>query len=250
MLRLTSPSSSLAGQSRYTTKDLDAYVKRFHERAWNVVIQWLEKSLLMFGLIAWWEYRTFLENLFFFLIFQVMEEARHTSESVRRTLTSNSANRLSPMIRHAARKRWIDTTFGKGKRARPSSSKRSFFDKKGPKEYPVLSLFPRVAKRAISLLNIGLKVILWQKKALCSAFSLSTRSKMQIIAHIIKEMAYFRSVRIFQRGYLMKSTRRVKYCSKRMKLSISTSYSSPNTKTEAKSMWWWPPMQIGTLKET
>lgn len=133
-------------------QDMDIYMRRFHERAIDCCDPAAEEILVdicLRGMME--EYHKFLENLSFSSLSRLMEAAMRTNESVRRTSrSSNGASRPSPTVRPQSRKRPIVATLKEGKGSRPSSSKRPSFDKKEPRQFPILPLFPCGAKKAIA----------------------------------------------------------------------------------------------------
>lgn len=108
------------GRTRqYAGEDLDLYVKRFHDKALDCIDPVEEEILVdvcLHGMND--EYRVFLENLTFSSFLKLMETARQTNESVRRT---PKANRTFPRARPFA-KRKQDVSAVEGNQKSSSSS--------------------------------------------------------------------------------------------------------------------------------
>lgn len=76
---------------KYPKEDLDACVKRFHEKVLNCCDLAAEKVLVDVGFHdITEEYQSFLENLSFSSLFSSMEAKRRTNESIGKTSRSIS----------------------------------------------------------------------------------------------------------------------------------------------------------------
>lgn len=98
MLRLNTPSSSLARRENTYGEDLDVYLRRFSERAMdccNLVGEEVLIDVCLHGAME--EYEIFLENLSIPSFSRFMEVARSRNELVRRTSMSSSASPQSRM---------------------------------------------------------------------------------------------------------------------------------------------------------
>lgn len=73
-------------------EDLDAYVRRFHDKALNSSDLVEEKMLVDVCLLGMMEYRIFIENFSFPFFFKLMEASRRTNESVRPSFVSRSSS--------------------------------------------------------------------------------------------------------------------------------------------------------------
>lgn len=98
------------------------------------------------------EYRTFLENLSFLSFASLMEVARRTNESVRRTSRSRSVASPSPIARPALKKRLI-ATLEKGKGVKASTSKKPAYGRRETRQYPVPPPFLCGAKKLAALFD-------------------------------------------------------------------------------------------------
>lgn len=141
--------AELGRTRQYAGEDLDLYVKRFHDKALEYVDPVDEETLVnvcLHGMSG--EYRAFLENLIFSSFSKLMEAARRTNESVRRTLGANktfSTSRPFAKRKHAVAAVEVGSSSYKKPTQKP--------DKKKNRSYPPLPPFPCDSKKVASLLK-------------------------------------------------------------------------------------------------
>lgn len=156
------------GRTRqYAGEGLDLYVKRFHDKALDCVDRVDEEVLVnvcLHGMND--EYLVFLENLTFSSFSKLMEAARRTNESVRRT---PKANRIFPTTRPFAKRKQavaaVEADHGSG----PSSHKkptqrpdnREYRQKK--KSFLHCHLFLVKRRRQHRSSNNGLRILLFSR---------------------------------------------------------------------------------------
>lgn len=98
------------------------------------------------------EYRTFLENLSFLSFANLMEVARCTNESVRRTSRSRYVAPPSLIAQPSLKKRLI-TTLEKDKRVKAFTSKKPAYGRRETRQYVLLPPFLCRAKKVAALFD-------------------------------------------------------------------------------------------------
>lgn len=122
------------------------------------------------------EYRVFLENLLFTSFPKLMEEAKRTNESVKKTSNPSHVSSPNPVVRQLPRKGLIMVVIEMSKESGPSNSEKPSYChecKQEKKTYLVLSPFRYDIKKAHSLLSNGSRTQLFPR--LCVSFAISGR---------------------------------------------------------------------------
>lgn len=99
------------------------------------------------------EYRIFVENLSFPSFSKLLKAATHLNVSVRRTSRSDFVVQPRPVVESTSKKGPMAVTLKKSRGINTSSSKKPTYDRKEPRQYPILSPFPCGAKKAVALLE-------------------------------------------------------------------------------------------------
>lgn len=144
--------AELSGVRYHPREELDAYVKRFHERAFNYFHLVEERMLVDVCLLGMMEeYRIFLENLSFYSFSKLMELARHTNEQYYPVLPVDLArtphHERGPLLQPSRKENAPDYW----------NKKKSTQDRREPTEFPTLPPFPYDPKKVATLLDKWVK---------------------------------------------------------------------------------------------
>lgn len=114
--------AELGQPPQYVGEDLDAYIKRFHDKAHDCIVLVLEEVLVnvcLHGMDD--EYKVSLENLTFLSFSKLMEAARRTNKSVRR---APKPSRAFSIMRSFAKRKQTGIAVEGDQKAESSGQKR------------------------------------------------------------------------------------------------------------------------------